>query len=162
MIPVRLIAELVGAAVLIAALAGWWLEHNHHEQQVGAQKIEAQDHTASAAAERQADAGTEANIINAALAAKGATSAQSSVDAYLAAHPVGVIRLPDPAAAHDRGGRVCEAGPAQPRADSAGSGPAVVPAVPGGGEASDLGPATAEIVSSAARLAVIHQESQHR
>lgn len=37
-IPTRLILEIVAALGLVAALAGWWHEHNSHEQLIGSTK----------------------------------------------------------------------------------------------------------------------------
>jgi hypothetical protein len=152
---VRAYIEGVAAILIMGLGLVLWLKHDHAEQQKGVLRVEQQDLDAQRDAQARADAQTEANAIKAALAATGANNEQNAVDAYLAAHPASV---PVGAAADHRCGRVPEAGARDAR--TAGPGPRrpPVPAVLAGQQDRAL----AEILSSAARLAVIHVEEQQR
>jgi hypothetical protein len=154
----RIGAEVVGVLLLLGVAGGWWFEHNHKEQAVGEQKVEQKDAIASQAVQAAADHESEANLISAAIAAKGASSAQKAVDDYLSAHPVGAVGVPERPAADDCHRSVRPGRPADPRAAGGSSGSAAVPEVLGGQQDRAL----AEILSSAARLAVVDAERQQR
>lgn len=153
---IRLFFAALVALIIIASL----MTFGCHERHIELQTME----KSSVRVQKQADAGTEANVVKAAIAARGADDDQHAVDAYLAAHPIEPVRL---CHEDDRGGglpkaRAPVAAPAHP-----GAGSAAVPSVLGGSDSGDAeGPDVSDALDTILRatetLDVLYRERQRR
>lgn len=152
---IRLYEELAAVLILLTAFG----LYTWHERSVGAQKIETADAKALQADKSRADAETALNLSRAATADAGAASAQKAVDAYVAAHPDGPVRL-----CHaDSGLRPVPPGSAALKAPAdAGTGPAAVRAVQDGTPGPDIGPGLDALVRAAAAVATLYEDRQQR
>lgn len=132
-----------------------------HERHVDARHFKEQ----AAIVEKQAAAGTEANAVKAAVAARGAEDDQRAIDAYIAAHPIEPVRVCDKDSGRPQGVRQDGAPVAAPA--GRGAGPAAVPPVLGrdktGGEGgTDVGPGVDAILRATEALDVLYRERQRR
>jgi len=153
----RLVMAGITVALIVVAL-GWF---GLHERHVEVRKLEKRE----AIVEKQADAGTEANIVKAAVAARGAEDDRRAIDAYIAAHPAEPVRMCDQDGGRPQGVRQVSA----PVAASAGhgAGPAAVPAVlgrdeAGGKDGTDVGPGVDAILRATEALDILYRERQRR
>lgn len=137
-----------------------------HERHVGAQKIIKADDKASAKVQKDADAGTEANIVKAALAARKAEDDKRAIDDYIAAHHLEPVRVCVNANANSIGVR--QAGSVIATPAGSGARPAAVSQVLGGDvrAAADTGvdvtPAIDAILRATEHLDVLYRERQRR
>lgn len=156
MIPGLTQARLILAGLVVvgavAALAWFGL----HERHVEVRKYE----KAAAIVEKQADAGTEANVVKAAIAARGAEDDQRAIDAYIAAHPVKPVRLCDKDGSGPPGVR--QNGAPNTANAGRGAGPAAVPEVLGGVDVV-VDPAGVDAILRATEaLDILYRERQRR
>ena len=132
-----------------------------HEREVGERAIEASDKAARTTLDTQVAAETMNLRLQALAASKGAANAQAKLDTYIAAEPLGPIRL---CSTHDRGVRLPGPAGALAAPASAGAGPGAGGQVPDGSAqpGPDIRPALDAIVRAFGDLAVSLQESQRR
>jgi hypothetical protein len=156
-------ARLVVAGIVVAILVGALVKFGSHERQVEVRKAE----KVSAIVERQAEAGTEANIVKAAVAARGAEDDSKAIAAYIAAHPARPERVCNQNGGGSQGMRQGHAPVSAPA--GGGAGPAAVPKVLGGDEDGngdqdgvDVGPGVDVILRAAEALDILYRERQRR
>lgn len=141
------IAAVVAIAVGLFAFAV-------HERRVEKQEFAAAIRAANKTLQAKVDQQTKALQDAADKAAQDRNNAQNTLDAYMAAHPVGIVRLcPAPGAGRGNSPPAPDAGTSPA---SAGTGPAAVPEVPTG----DVGGNLDIIVRAASVLAGLYQERQ--
>lgn len=146
------------AAALVLAVC--FVLFTFHERAVGQQKIEAANDAASAKATAAAVAETTKLKDQAYTAERQAQYAETKLNDYMAAHPVGTVIVCR--TANNSGAGVPAGAPAPGKATDTGTGSSVVSAVPASAPGADLSEGLTELVSSAARLAIIDAERQQR
>ena len=150
----KLESILIGTLVCLVAFGLW----SWHEQRVGSAKLIAADQKALVAAQikvaaENAQLQTEAN-----QAHQEAQNAQAQLDSYVAAHPVGVVRVCHVAPSSGNG--VPQAAGTAAGTEGAGTQPGPVSAVSAGSAGPDISGGLAILVQAAARLAVLDAERQ--
>lgn len=156
MIGIRTYIELGLGFIIMVAVVCFAL-HERHIQEV-------KDHDATAAqiaaARELAAAKSQANIDRSKAAEDAQQRAQSLLDSYIAAHPMGIVRVCIDGARNPH--RVSATGAGSARIANTGTGPAAISAVPAGTASADISAGLAVIVSSAGRLATLYAEEQQR
>lgn len=155
---IRFFFAALVALIIIASL----MTFGCHERHVELRTME----KSSVRVQKQADAGTEANIVKAAIAARGAENDQRAVDAYLAAHPMEPVRL---CHEDDRGGGLPKARAPISAPANRGTGSGAVPPVLGGSDSDsadsagpDVGDAVDTILRATEALDILYRERQRR
>lgn len=150
------LAGIVVTMVIVAAFA-----LDFHGRHVEDRKID----KASVKVEDEAKAGTEANLIKAAIAARGAEDDQRAIDAYVAAHPAQPVRVCN---ANSGSVGVRQAGTADTATAGAGTGLPAVSQVLGrdastdATEGVDVSPAVDVILRAAEAVDILYRERQRR
>lgn len=140
----------LGAIVALVLAFGWFV---HHERAIGRQQIEQADKTATAVLDAQVRVDEQIAQDAADKSAKERQDAQTQLDAYMAAHPTGPIRV---CHAHDSGAGLPQTAHAGESAVSPSPGPDAVPEVPG----RDISAGLDAIVRAATELDLLYQERQ--
>lgn len=153
---IRTLLELLGASIVLVGVV-WWTVH---ERDVGEARVQAADTAASARLQQATDAKTESLQQAATKSAQEAANARNELDHYVAAHPVGVVRLCN--TTNGGGSGLSQARPTPSVQPGPGSGSGSLPAVPASAPGPDIGPGLALLVSAASELAVEREELRER
>ena len=146
---------LAGAAVVIGFVAAWSI-HGETRYRAGIAAQQETDRKALVEAQAAADAKSAALQAKVDKAAQEASDALKKYDAYVAAYPLGTIRVchstsPSP---------LPKTASSSPGSQNTGTGPPVVPPVPTGTPGPDISAGLDSLMRAAATVARLYRESQ--
>ena len=138
---------LAGAAVVIGFVAAWSI-HGETRYRAGIAAQQDTDRKALVEAQKAADAKSAALQAKVDKAAQEASDALKKYDAYVAAYPLGTVRVCHSASLSP----LPKTASSSPGSQNTGTGPAVIPPVPAGTAGPDISAGLDSLMRAAARL----------